>query len=43
MTESDLVTARDLACTYNGGTYSDPWAAVLDYQAVMRYASHHPN
>ncbi|WP_440769933.1 hypothetical protein [Natronorubrum sp. DTA28] len=43
MTESALVSERDLARTYDGGAYSDPWAAVLDYQAVMRYASHHPN
>ncbi|WP_238717382.1 hypothetical protein [Natronorubrum halophilum] len=38
-----MIAERDLARTYDGGAYSDPWTAVLDYQAVLRYASQHPN
>ncbi|QLK25140.1 hypothetical protein HYG81_13705 [Natrinema zhouii] len=41
--DEPVISERDLARTYNGGAYEDPWAAVLDYQAVMRYASEHPN
>ncbi|WP_137289044.1 hypothetical protein [Natronorubrum halophilum] len=41
--DEPLIDERDLARTYDGGAYSDPWAAVLDYQAVVRYASQHPN
>ena len=38
-----MIDDHDLARTYNGGAYEDPWVAVLDYQAVMRYASEHPH
>ncbi|ELZ08039.1 hypothetical protein C478_18497 [Natrinema thermotolerans DSM 11552] len=38
-----LADERALARTYDGGAYEDGWAATLDYQAVMRYASEHPN
>ncbi len=40
--QDGLVDRRALARTYDGGAYEDGWAAVLDYQAVMRYASEHP-
>ncbi|MCU4972922.1 hypothetical protein OB955_09220 [Halobacteria archaeon AArc-m2/3/4] len=38
-----VLDERDLARTYNTPAYDDPYAAVMDYQAVMRYASEHPN
>ncbi|WP_255168496.1 hypothetical protein [Natrononativus amylolyticus] len=38
-----VLDERDLARTYNTRSYADPWTAVLDYQAVMKYASEHPN
>ncbi|MFC6766848.1 hypothetical protein [Natrinema soli] len=38
-----MIAERDLARTYNGAAYEDPWTAVLDYQTVMRYANEHPN
>lgn len=41
--DQPVIDERDLARTYDGGAYADPWTAVLDYQAVMRYASQHPN
>ena len=41
--DEPVIDERDLARTYNGGAYSDPWTAVLDYQAVLRYSSKHPN
>ncbi|WP_137289908.1 hypothetical protein [Natronorubrum halophilum] len=41
--DAPLIAERDLARTYDGGAYSDPWTAVFDYQAVLRYASQHPN
>ncbi|ELY42558.1 hypothetical protein [Natronorubrum sulfidifaciens] len=41
--DTPVIDERDLARTYDGGAYSDPWAAVLDYQAVLRYASQHPD
>ncbi len=41
--DQPVIDERDLARTYDGGAYADPWTVVLDYQAVMRYASHHPD
>ncbi|ELY52479.1 hypothetical protein [Natronolimnohabitans innermongolicus] len=41
--DAPVLEARDLARTYDGGAYSDSWAAVLDFQAVLRYANTHPN
>lgn len=41
--DQPVIGERDLARTYDGGAYSDPWTAVLDYQAVLRYSSTHPN
>ncbi|WP_276255598.1 hypothetical protein [Halomontanus rarus] len=38
-----IIDERDLARTYNTPAYEDPYAAVMDYEAVMRYASEHPN
>ncbi|WP_226004102.1 hypothetical protein [Natrinema salinisoli] len=41
--DEPIIDERDVARTYNGGAYEDPWTAVLDYQTVMRYASEHSN
>ncbi|MXV62809.1 hypothetical protein GS429_12180 [Natronorubrum sp. JWXQ-INN-674] len=41
--DEPLIDERDLARTYDPRSYEDPWTAVLDYEAVMRYASEHPN
>ncbi len=38
-----VLDERDLARTYNTPAYEDPYTAVMDYEAVMRYASEHPN
>ncbi|ELY89090.1 hypothetical protein C483_14105 [Natrialba hulunbeirensis JCM 10989] len=41
--DDPVIDERDLARTYDGGAYADPWSGVLDYRAVMRYASQHPD
>ncbi|SDD44600.1 hypothetical protein SAMN05192552_102339 [Natrinema hispanicum] len=33
----------ELARTYDGSAYADPYETVQEYRAVMRYASQHPN
>ena len=38
-----VLDERDIARTYNTPAYEDPYAAVMDYEAVMRYAADHPN
>lgn len=43
MTSGELIDERDLARTYDGGAYADPYDTVQEYRKVMRYASNHPN
>ncbi|ELZ08510.1 hypothetical protein C479_14263 [Halovivax asiaticus JCM 14624] len=43
MTDDAIVTPADLARTYDGGYYDDPWPIVEQYWDVMDYKSRHPN
>ncbi|AGB16632.1 hypothetical protein Halru_2038 [Halovivax ruber XH-70] len=43
MTDEAIVTAEDLARTYDGGYYDDVWPIVQQYWDVMDYRSRHPN
>jgi hypothetical protein len=44
MPDSELIIdEKQLARTYDGGAYADPWETVEEYRDVMRYASKHPN
>jgi len=43
MTDDAIVTPADLARTYDGGYYDDPWPIVEQYWDVMDYRSRHPN
>lgn len=43
MSDDAIVTAADLARTYDGGYYDDPWPIVEQYWDVMDYKSRHPN
>ncbi|WP_247005170.1 hypothetical protein [Halosolutus gelatinilyticus] len=44
MSDSPLLVAPpDLARTYSGRAYSDPWDAVEDYQRVLEYSGRRPN
>lgn len=38
-----IIDNRELARTYDGSAYADPYETVQEYRAVMRYASQHPN
>ncbi|MFB1063706.1 hypothetical protein [Natrinema sp. H-ect4] len=38
-----IIDEKQLARTYDGGAYADPWETVEEYRDVMRYASKHPN
>ncbi|THE63397.1 hypothetical protein D8Y22_18435 [Salinadaptatus halalkaliphilus] len=38
-----LVSPIDLARTYQGEAYDDPWTAVEDYQRVLEYTGRNPN
>ena len=42
MAEPTLVTAAELARTYDPPSYPDPWELVEDYRRVLEFASHHP-
>jgi len=40
---SVLVTARDFARTYDGGTYDDAWRAVQQYRHTVSFSTDHPD
>ncbi|ELZ05727.1 hypothetical protein [Natrialba aegyptia] len=41
MSEIEFVTARDLARTYDGGSYRDAWEVVEQYREATKYANTH--
>lgn len=43
MLDSQLITPKRLARTYDGGYYDDAWTVVEQYRQVMAYSSRHPN